>query len=399
MSWEDTTLGELLTVKHGWAFKSQYFEEDGPYVLVTPGNFFEKGGFKLRPGKDRSYSGEFAPEYLLGEGDLIVAMTEQGPGLLGSTALIPAADRFLHNQRIGLITVKDEQRTFRNFLYYLFNTAPVRGQINGSATGTKVRHTAPERIYRVRVPVPDRPTQERIAAILSTYDDLIENNRRRIALLEQAARLLYREWFVHFRFPGYETAHFVNGLPEGWGECSFAEMAEYLNGFAFKPRHLGEHGLPIVKIPELRGGILDKTPRYEGRDVPDKYLLDDGDLVFSWSGTLAIEFWNSGSAYLNQHLFKVTPNERVSKAFLIIAIRECMPQFMGKAVGATMKHIRRSALDEVTHLMPPDDLLKELNQRLSEFYDQVQILRKQNIKLTKARDLLLPGLMDGRIPV
>ena len=103
MSWTEITLGEALRIKHGFAFQSAYFSDDGPYVVLTPGNFRERGGFRLRPEKDRAYLGDFPESYVLEEGDLIVAMTEQGPGLLGSSAIVPESNRYLHNQRLGLV--------------------------------------------------------------------------------------------------------------------------------------------------------------------------------------------------------------------------------------------------------------------------------------------------------
>src|SRR5258706_6702568 len=98
MTWRQCTLGELIRIKHGWAFKGEFFSDTGKYIVLTPGNFDEKGGFRIRPGKDRAYSDNFPEAYILKEGDVIVAMTEQAPGLLGSSALIPESDRFLHNQ-------------------------------------------------------------------------------------------------------------------------------------------------------------------------------------------------------------------------------------------------------------------------------------------------------------
>ena len=103
MKWQQTTLGEILHVKHGWAFKSEYFSDAGEHIVLTPGNFYEEGGFKSRGDKDRFYSGDYPPEYLLSKGNVIVAMTEQGEGLLGSTALIPEDNRYLHNQPLGFI--------------------------------------------------------------------------------------------------------------------------------------------------------------------------------------------------------------------------------------------------------------------------------------------------------
>src|SRR6266576_2064164 len=210
MSWREITLGSAIHVKHGYAFKGELFSDSGDFIVLTPGNFNEGGGFRIRPEKDRAYIGDIPESFVLDEGDLIVAMTEQGPGLLGSSALIPKADRYLHNQRLGLVEQIDVTLLEKRFLYFLFNTRSVRGQISGSASGTKVRHTAPERIYRVGVRVPDVRTKGKIAEILFAYDDLVENNRRRMELLEDAARQLYREWFVSLRFPGREHSRIIN---------------------------------------------------------------------------------------------------------------------------------------------------------------------------------------------
>ena len=120
--------------------------------------------------RDRWYTGPVPDEYVLGADDLLVAMTEQAEGLLGSSALVPCSDLYLHNQRLGLILVRDQKQTDKKFLYHLFNYQPVRDQIRGSASGTKIRHTAPSRIAEVNVEVPPLPIQRRIAGILSAYD-------------------------------------------------------------------------------------------------------------------------------------------------------------------------------------------------------------------------------------
>jgi restriction endonuclease S subunit len=214
------SLGDCFRIRHGYAFKGEYFTDSGHYIVLTPGNFYEEGGFRLKPGKEKYYVGEIPIGYILNEGNLIVAMTEQAEGLLGSPAVIPKSHKYLHNQRLGLVHDLDERKLDKQFLYYLFNHQAVRGQICATANGAKVRHTSPSRIYDVVVSVPEVPTQRRIAAILSAYDDLIENNTRRIAILEEMARALYQEWFVHFRFPGHEHVPLVDSplgpIPEGW---------------------------------------------------------------------------------------------------------------------------------------------------------------------------------------
>ena len=246
MSWREITLGEAIHVKHGFAFKGEFFSDSGESVVLTPGNFHEAGGFRLRPGKDRFYAGDIPEDYVLDENDVIVAMTEQGEGLLGSSALIPEGGKYLHNQRLGLIQNVDGSLLDKGFLYHLFNKRSVRGQIKGSATGTKVRHTAPERIYRVKVSVPsDVSKQKYIARTLFNYDDLIENNRRRIALLEASARLLYKERFVHLRFPGHEQITVVDGVPEGWERNALGDCVTLNYGKALKADNRVDGAFPV----------------------------------------------------------------------------------------------------------------------------------------------------------
>lgn len=167
-------LGELLSVKHGWAFKGVYFSDNGKQSILTPGNFYDRGGFKRNDEKDRYYTGEYPEEYLCHKGDLIVAMTEQAAGLLGSTAIVPEDNRYLHNQRIGLITCAPQLD--KMFAYYLFMTKTVRDQISRSSSGTKVKHTSPEKIYDVEVTIPDIAEQKKIATLLWKIDCKIETN-------------------------------------------------------------------------------------------------------------------------------------------------------------------------------------------------------------------------------
>lgn len=248
-------------------------------------------------------------------------------------------------------------------------------------------------------PLPPMREQVRITAILSAYDDLIENNRRRMALLEDAARQLYREWFVRLRFPGREHTRVTNGVPDGWEKRAFADLAQFVNGYPFAPDELGVDGLPIVKIPELRSGVGDKTPRNTGENIPEKYFLEDGDLLFSWSGTLLIEFWYDGPALLNQHLFRVEQGDACSAMFLLFALRDALPEFTNQTVGATMKHIRKSALKTVTTLLPSRPLLAQFDAFAGAVFGQTLSLRRQNQRLSAARDLLLPRLMSGEIAV
>jgi type I restriction enzyme, S subunit len=265
---------DLFTVKHGYAFDGKYFTSEGEYILLTPGNFFDEGGFKLKE-NEKYYTGEIPDGYLLNRGDLLIAMTEQAEGLLGSSAIIPESGKYLHNQRLGLITACQPDLIDLRFLYHLFNTRHVRAQIRASASGVKVRHTSPSRIGEVRVRIPSVSTQRKIAAVLSTYDDLIENNTRRIAILEAMAQAIYREWFVEFHFPGHEKTKLVNSplgkIPEGWKIAKLFDVAEVAYGFPYKSKHFTTEpvGNPVIRIRD----ILDhRSNTYTSEDAGARYI-------------------------------------------------------------------------------------------------------------------------------
>jgi type I restriction enzyme S subunit len=397
--WRDCKLGDLLQVKHGFAFLGEHFSHAGTHIVLTPGNFLEEGGFKENSEKAKWYDGPIPSDFVLNEGDLIVAMTEQGEGLLGSSAIVPRSGVYLHNQRLGLVQIRDRTQADQHFVYYLFNSKPVRQQIRGSASGAKIRHTAPSRIAEVTVSVPPFPVQRRIAGVLSAYDELMKNSQRRIRILEEMARAIYREWFVHFRFSGHKklprVASPLGDIPQGWELKPFSALASYINGYAFKPDDWGAEGKPIVKIKELKAGITTGTPRNPGDGIPVKYNVRDGDVLFSWSADLDTYLWMGGEGLLNQHLFNVVPIDGLSRVFCFHALKEAMPRFRALSLGATMHHIKRSALDQVFTLLPPEALRKRFEVLVEPMHQQLITLTKNVQNLRRTRDLLLPRLLSG----
>jgi type I restriction enzyme S subunit len=174
--WSDKTLAELCDIKHGFAFKSEYFTGHGDYVLLTPGNFYESGGYRDRGEKQKYYSGEIPKGFVLAEGDLVVAMTEQAPGLLGSPVLIPESKKFLHNQRLGLVTKRPGVPWVNEFFFHVFNTPSVRQAIHDGAAGVKVRHTSPTKIGEVAVSFPASVDEQ--LSIVSNFRELREQTQR-----------------------------------------------------------------------------------------------------------------------------------------------------------------------------------------------------------------------------
>jgi type I restriction enzyme S subunit len=190
--WDVVRLAELIDIKHGYAFKGEFFAPSGKYVLLTPGHFHEGGGFRDQRDKTKYYTGEFPGDYLLQKDDLLVAMTEQTSGLLGSAIMVPESGKFLHNQRLGLILNLNESRLDKLFLYYWFAKPDIRSQIEQTATGTKVHHTSPSRIRDLLVALPEIGDQREIAAQLWVVDaKLAAEESRRSALAALFQSLLH----------------------------------------------------------------------------------------------------------------------------------------------------------------------------------------------------------------
>ena len=176
---EPISLSDAIAIKHGFAFRSEFFDSEGEMVLLTPGNFEETGGFRNRGEKQKYYVGECPDEFILNGGELLVAMTEQAKGLLGSALIVPKEGKFLHNQRLGRIEPKQELSLA--WLFHYFNTSSVREELHRTGTGVKVRHTSPAKIGNLKIKVPSHEEQEKIA---KTLDAVLVEHRRLISLFQ-----------------------------------------------------------------------------------------------------------------------------------------------------------------------------------------------------------------------
>lgn len=191
--WDKREIGKCISIKHGFAFKSEFFSDEGPYILLTPGNFYEKGGFRDRGSKQKYYTGETPKEYILSKGALLLAMTEQAPGLLGSPLFVPASDLYLHNQRLGLAVAKEPIQV--QFLFHLFNQNSIRQTIHAKATGTKVRHTSPTKLEDIIVGYPPIELQNRFAAIAEKIEALKSRYQQSLSDLESLYGALSQQAF------------------------------------------------------------------------------------------------------------------------------------------------------------------------------------------------------------
>ena len=400
-AWQKYKLGDLLEVKHGYAFLGEHFGSSGTHVVLTPGNFHEDGGFKENTDKAKWYNGPIPSEYVLNEGDLIVAMTEQAEGLLGSSALIPRGGFYLHNQRLGLIKIRNQKQACQHYMYYVFNTKPVRQQIRASASGTKIRHTAPSRIADVKVSIPPMAVQQRIAGILSAYDELIENSQRRIKILEQMSRNLYREWFVTFRFPNHAKTTMVDSplgkIPNGWQVKKLKDTCQLTMGQSPKSEFYNEtgEGLPFHQGVTNFG---DRFPTDRLFCTVEGRFAEAGDILFSVRAPVGRMNIADKKIILGRGLSAIRHNDGY-QSFLWEQLKSHFTKDDMMGNGAIFAAVTKDDMQGIEIICPPSGLIQEAMRHFEPVHSELDALTKKITNLRKTRDLLLPRLLSGQINV
>ena len=431
--WKRYKLGELLRVKHGWAFKGEFFSDTGIQSILTPGNFYESGGFKANPSKDRFYCGDYPKEYLCSKGDLIVAMTEQAAGLLGSTAIVPEDNRYLHNQRIGLISCNESLN--KDFAYYLFMTQSVRQQISRSASGTKVKHTSPEKIYDVQVDITKIQTQKNIAIFLSSLDKKIQINNQIHQELEAMAKTLYDYWFVQFDFPDQNGKPYKSSggkmvynpelkreIPEGWGVTTFSSwISDNKTGDWGKETSEGNYKLEVDCI---RGADINGLSGNGKIDMPTRFILEKNKNKLLTEFDIVIEISGGSPTQSTGRIVGISENVLNRFELPLICSNFCKAvslneqetfynfvyewknlydngvlfSWEGKTSG--IKNLLFDSFVTNYHIaQPPIGLMEQFFDYASSVDRKIQLLLKQNQELTQLRDWLLPMLMNGQVKV
>ena len=260
-------------------------------------------------------------------------------------------------------------------------------------------------IARIPVRLPDSVTQTEITSVLSSYDDSIENNRRRIHLLEQAARLLFKEWFVHLRFPGHEHVVVTDGVPAMWEEKTAFEVMDVLSG-----------GTPSTKVPEYWGGEIPFFTPKDATDYPyafgtEKTVTEDGllncssklypkdTLFITARGTVGKINLAQTDMAMNQSCYALVGKPPVNQHFLYFALLEGVEQFRSRAVGAVFDAVIRHTFKLIPFVVPDHTLIQMFSDHVSVILRQIDVLSNETRRLTQARDLLLPRLMSGESAV
>ncbi len=294
--------------------------------------------------------------------------------------------------------------------------------INGMDSGSAIPSTSREEFYKLPAVVPPTEMQREIAATLTAFDDKIALLRETNATLEAIAQALFKSWFVDFDpvrakaegrdpegvppevadlFPSAFEDSELGEIPKGWAVRSLDSFATYLNGLALQkyPPKSDDSFLPVIKIAQLRAGNTLGADRASAQLKPE-YIVHDGDILFSWSGSLEVEIWCGGDGALNQHLFKVASGE-MPKWFYYLATRHFLPSFRETAAhkATTMGHIQRKHLTESRLALPPAEVLAALSEFVGPIVEKRITNALQARELGTLRDTLLPRLISGKLRI
>ena len=279
-----------------------------------------------------------------------------------------------------------------DFLYYLISSPLVRNPAIKSLVGSSGRQRVQtDVVANLDIELPPIEEQRKIGGLLKTFDDKIKLNNEINNNLELQAQAIFSNEFLTL-----ET------LPDSWKQASLIDIADYLNGLAmqkYRPT-VDETGIPVLKIKELRQGCCDDNSELCSPNIKSEYIIRDGDVIFSWSGSLLVDFWCGGICGLNQHLFKVTSN-KYDKWFYYAWTKHHLDRFIAVAAdkATTMGHIKRDELSKAEVLIPNEADYKRIGDLLQPIYDLIIANRIENKKLAEARDTLLPKLMSGEIDI
>lgn len=322
------------------------------------------------------------------KGDILYSVV----GSFGIPVFIKDNKPFVFQRHIAIL--RPNGNIDARFLYYTMLSRDFYMKADAAAIGAAQRTVSLTALRNIEITVPPIETQRRIADIVSAYDDLIENNRKQIKLLEEAAQRLYKEWFVDLRFPNHEHTKIVDGVPEGWKRRKLVDIAQVQYGYAFDGSLFNSQkiGTPIIRIRNIPQG---QTEDYTPENVDSQYLVYNGDIIVGMDGEFHINTWAGDTAYLVQRTCRIKALTSDLNGFLLWAIYEPIKYFEKTVVGATVAHLGKKHIDTVEILVPTEKFYLPFKS----LFEARLLLMNQNRALAEARDRLLPKLMSGEVEV
>ena len=391
MAWEKVKLGEVAEITSSKRiFANQYVDKGIP--------FYRQKEIIERNNKQDVSEPLFISQDLYEdikkkygvpcEGDLLIT----GVGVTLGIPYVVGKEIFYFKDG-NLIWLKNfSQEVNSKFIYYYINSDVGQKAMWSRTIGAAQPALTIDLVKQYEIPKPPLATQQKIADILSAYDNLIENNQKQIKLLEEAAQRLYKQWFIDLRFPGHETTKIVDGLPEGWKKEKLVDLADVQFGYAFDGSLFNSNGIgtPIVRIRNIPDGI---TNDYTTENAPEEYLIENGDIVVGMDGEFHINSWSGEISYLVQRSCCFKPHNPKMKGWLLWAIHDPIKFFEKTVVGATVAHLGKKHIDTIELLTGPE----KLYETFQNLFCKRQTLLNQNRKLAESRDRLLPKLMNNQM--
>ena len=403
MEWKEVTLGEITNLVIDYRGKTPLklgsSWSDSGYRALSAKNI--KTGQIVAEDSIRFVDEELYRKWMKDEvkkGDILI--TSEAP--FGQIYYWDSDEKIVLSQRLFDVRLNDE--VCHKYVYYFMTSHRYQKDLEGRATGTTVTGLRQPELLKSTTLLPPLSAQRSISSILSSLDRKIELNNKINADLEEMAQAIFKNWFVDFE--PFKDGKFVDSelgmIPEGWKVGRLTEIASYMNGLAMQkfPPENDEDSLPVLKIKELGQGFCGPDSDRCSCNIKDECKVHNGDVIFSWSGTLLVDVWCGGDCGLNQHLFKVTSKE-YPKWFYYYWTKHHLQEFIhiAKDKAVTMGHIKRGHLEEALVAIPDNDSMERAHELFEPILSKMISLRLENSRLSLLRDTLLPRLMSGELEV
>lgn len=398
MEWKEVRLCDVCSELSDGLHKAPKFIEKGEYIFVNAKNLYNGYILDNDPTKKTSHEEYLKYKKPLGKHTILYSID----GTIGNIAKYRGEKCVLGKGACYLNC--NPKIVVSSYLYYQLQSSHFKSYIHLMSTGSTIKHISLKTMREYVFELPSLTDQRRIVSILSSLDRKIELNNKINADLEEMAQAIFKNWFVDFE--PFKDGKFVDSelgmIPEGWEVGTLTEIASYINGLAmqkYPPENI-EYSLPVLKIKELGQGFCGTDSDRCSCNIKDECKIHNGDVIFSWSGTLLVDVWCGGDCGLNQHLFKVTSKD-YPKWFYYYWTKHHLREFIhiAKDKAVTMGHIKRGHLEEAMVAIPDNDSMEKAHELFEPILSKMISLRLENSRLSLLRDTLLPRLMSGEIEV
>lgn len=399
MSWDKVNLADCcLSISDGDHQPPPKAVSGVPFVTIANINKSNQFDFSDTMFVPKDYYDRLDSKRKAQVGDILYSVV----GSFGIPVLIKEERPFVFQRHIAIL--RPNERINSAFLYYTMLSRDFYAKADAAAIGAAQRTVSLTSLRGMEIELPPLKVQETIASKLSVYDNLIENNQKQIKLLEEAARRLYKEWFVNFRFPGYEDTPIVDGVPEGWEKAPIDSRISLLSGYAFKSAQFDSSGeYKIVTIKNVKDGEFDGINTNRIVSIPGKMpkhcVLTDGDILLSLTGNVGRTCIVNGNNYLlNQRVAKLQ-SDIPAFTYCLFRSSDMFDAMNNLANGTAQQNLSPIRTGKISILFPADNLLEKFERIVGSMISKMLSLIKQCDLLIQARDRLLPKLMSGEIEV